>query len=235
MTVSQVRELEGRLGYRFRNADLLAEALTHSTYANENKGQAQSNERLEFLGDAVLQLAVSRFLFDRYPNAPEGELSRYRQNLVCGETLAALAAHLQLGSYLRLGRGEEKKGARARASFLANAMEALAAAVFLDAGEEGYTRAACVLAGLFDRLPDIGRRIEGMDCKTRLKQLVEQAGEELLSYEVTEKSGPVHAPTYSVEAHLNSNVIGRGRGKSRQEAEEEAARAALLLFGIAST
>lgn len=224
--------LEQKIGYTFENPELLCEALTHASYANEQYGNGRHNERLEFLGDAVFQLVVSRYLYCRYPDEPEGELSRYRQNLVCDETLARLAERLGLGDFLLLGRGEEKQGGRKRKSTLANAMEAVAAAIFLDAGEETAGRTSvCLLSLLKDELASCDKW-RGGDYKTRLQQFVEQDGKEQLHYRVLSCEGPAHAPTFTVEALLNSNVIGKGSGGSKQEAEEQAAYEALFLFGL---
>ncbi|MFA5561353.1 MAG: ribonuclease III [Eubacteriales bacterium] len=226
--------LEQRIGYRFRDKSLLCRALTHSSYTNESRAKnhdCPSNERLEFLGDAVLQILISDYLFHDFPEDPEGNLTRLRQHLVCEATLAELAAHIRLGEYLLLGRGEEQSGGRTRPSVLADAFEALLAAIYLDndGRAEGVTRE--VLMTLMQRaIP--GKAAKNIDYKSRLQQLVQQDGGEELTYEVTKEEGPAHERTFEVVAKINSNVVGSGTGKSKREAEQLAAQQALSLFGI---
>lgn len=221
--------LEEKLGYRFAYPALLTEALTHSSYANEHG--LVCNERLEFLGDAVFQITVSRYLYEKYPKASEGELSRYRQNLVCNETLAVLARKIGLEAFLLLGRGIEKKSMRAMDAILANTMEAIAGAIFLDAGARPDKRVADTLMRLLAPVLSGCQKYRSGDYKTRLQQLVEQDGSEQLAYRVVSCTGPAHDPVFSVQAMLNSNIIGNGYGHSKQEAEENAAKEALVLFG----
>lgn len=223
-------ELEERLGYRFRDPDLLRVALTHPSYANE-VGEAD-NQRLEFLGDAVLQLTVSRYLYCAYPDTSESELSKYRENLVSNKALLGPARRLSLGSYLFLGRGEEKQGGRTREKNLADAMEAVAGAIFLDAGQTVEGVVSDTLLGILREELSSPEILCAVDYKTRLQQLVEQGGIERLTYRlVSNEPGEGNTRIFTVEACLNSNVIGVGRGFSQQEAEEEAAQKALLLFG----
>lgn len=231
MAEASLSALQAALGYTFRDEELLLTALTHSSYSHENKGSAENNERLEFFGDAVLQMTVSSLLFRRYPTATEGDLSLYRQYLVCEATLARVAKKLSLGDHLRLGRGEEKQGGREKRSLLADATEALFAAMYLDAGERAVPVFSSVLAALFEEELAACERLRSGDYKSRLQQLVEQDGNEKLDYRVASVRGPAHDPIFHVEALLNSNVIGRGVGHTKQEAEQLAAREALLLFG----
>lgn len=216
--------LEQRLGYTFRDRQLLVTALTHTSYANEDKGRSQHNERLEFLGDSVLSVVVSEYLFSQNRNLPEGQLTRIRASLVCEDSLFGFAMQLGLGEYLRLGRGEEKSGGRTRPAILADAFEALIAALYLDGGLElargfilPYVKAAHATAH---------------DYKTRLQEVVQQNPEERVRYEVVEQTGPDHAKHFVVEVHLNSNCIGRGSGHSKKAAEQQAAKEALELMGL---
>ncbi len=225
-------ELEEKLGYRFEDRTLLYRAVTHSSYANEERSKNRptvSNERLEFLGDAVLELYISSYLYYKYPRDPEGNLTRMRQKLVCEETLAAAARAIGLGEYLLIGKGEEQTGSRERPSILADALEALVAAVHIDSGEAETERLILFLFG--DALDSCARLMMG-DCKTRLQQLVQQDGIEELTYRVVREDGPEHNRHFEVEARINSNVVGRGSGKSKRDAEQNAAREALRLFGV---
>ena len=221
------KELEQSIGYSFHDADLLQSALIHSSYANEMKGKipgVRSNERLEFLGDAVLEEIVSRYLYATYPDEGEGKLTLLRKSLVCEETLADEARSLSLGDYLFLGHGEEMQGSRDLPSILADAFEALIAAIRLDGGSDA--------AEDFIRRTVLSRSCSDVDYKTRLQQLVQQDGIEQLSYRVIREDGPEHNKTFLVEAMINSNPVGRGIGRSKRDAEQNAAREALSLFGI---
>jgi ribonuclease-3 len=225
------KRLEAAVGYSFQNKELLLTALTHSSYAHENKSVAEDNERLEFLGDAVLQMMISDLLYHRYGAASEGILSLYRQFLVCEATLARVAKRIDLGAHLRLGHGEERQGGREKRSILADAIEALVGAMYLDAGKEANVALPLILATLFDEELFACERLRTGDYKSRLQQLVEQDGNEKLDYRVASRQGPTHDPLFYVEALLNSNVIGKGVGHTKQEAEQLAAREALVLFG----
>jgi ribonuclease-3 len=229
--MSSFLALETAIGYSFHDVRLLQTALTHSSYSHENKGVPENNERLEFLGDAVLQMTISHLLYRRYPGAAEGTLSLYRQFLVCESTLARIAKRISLGQYLQLGRGEERQSGRDKRSILADAMEALLGAIFLDASENAQTVMPAVLLSIFELELEACEKLRAGDYKSRLQQLVEQDGNEKLDYRVASTQGPVHDPIFHVEALLNSNVIGKGIGHTKQEAEQLAAREALLLFG----
>ena len=232
--ICDIAELEKRLGYTFHRQELLLSALTHTSFSNEERTE-DSNQRLEFLGDAVLQLAVSRYLYFEYPHISERELSKFRENLVSNKALLAPAKRLDLGSFLRLGKGEEKQGGRINEKILADAMEAVIGAIFLDAGQSIEGRVTEVLLNLLREELASPETLGAVDCKTRLQQLVEQGSRESLTYRIRSCEGPSNKPVITVEACLNSNVIAVGRGASRPEAEEAAAREALLLFGQKAT
>ena len=217
--------LEERLGYLFRNRALLETALTHSSYANENRASGiVCNERLEFLGDSVLGVTVADFLYRHFPDMPEGRMTRLRAELVCEQSLHRVALELHLGDYLRLGKGEEHNGGRKRASILSDAVEAVIAAMYLDAGME-------TAAGFIHRcLLDDVRAIETptfTDYKTSLQELVQRHSGQVLSYELVGEEGPDHAKTFRVQVCLNGDPIGRGTGRTKKEAEQAAAANAL--------
>lgn len=224
---------EEKIGYRYNNIDLLITALTHSSFANECKPKGESvefNERLEFLGDSVLSIIVSDYLYNHYPDTPEGDLTRIRASAVCEKTLGKLALDLELGKFMRLGHGEELSNGRERISILADAFEALLASMYLDSGSR-----EAVEKFLMPRvIPEIKQFVENgknKDYKTLLQQIVQQERGEILEYVLTGEEGPDHAKIFTVEARLNSNVIGHGKGKSKREAEQMAAKEALVLFG----
>jgi len=224
MNIQQRDELQVKLGYTFRDASLLTAALTHSSYANENKKSSiASNERLEFLGDSVLGMAVASLIYECKPDLPEGNMTRLRAELVCEKSLAALSVKLGIGDCILLGHGEEKGGGRKRPSMLADAVEAVLAAIYLDGGIEP------VIALVKEHLaPDADRMApENSDYKTGLQELVQEKTGQTLSYQITDESGPDHKKTFSVEARLNGALIGRGTGKSKKEAEQNAAKSAL--------
>lgn len=227
-----IRELERYTGYRFENIKLLETALTHSSYTNECRKDiaVPSNERMEFLGDAVLQIIISDYLYDKFPSSAEGSLTKNRQHLVCEETLARLAEKIHLGDFLILGKGEEQSG-RTNQSILADAFEALLAAIYLDA-EKTMDFLSIFLSGLMREELEHCEKSRGGDYKTKLQQLVQQDGKEKLSYVVTAEDGPDHNKTFEVDAMLSSNVVGHGKGRSKREAEQAAAKEALRLFGV---
>ena len=224
MSNEPCRGLEEKIGYTFRNEQLLQTALTHTSFANEDRHRSEHNERLEFLGDSVLSVVVSEYLFCRNRHLPEGQLTRIRASLVCESSLFQFAMQLGLGEYLRLGHGEEKSGGRTRPAILADAFEALIAAIYLDGGLEEARRFI---------LPYV-RAAHGaeQDYKTRLQEVIQQNPEERVRDEVVEQSGPDHDKRFVVEVHLNSNCIGRGSGHSKKAAEQMAAREALALMGL---
>lgn len=221
-------EFEQILGITFRNKELLYEALSHSSYANEKKKQRRSNERLEFLGDSVLSIVVSQYLFQNYPDLPEGELTKIRAALVCEKSLHRFALQIRLGDFLLLGKGETHTGGRERPSILADAFEAVIAAIYLDAGLE--IARAHILRFIPKNIPENRSMLFG-DYKTALQEVVQKNPEEKVEYLLIDESGPDHSKTFAVEVCLNSNVIGRGKGRSKKEAEQMAAKEALELMG----
>lgn len=235
MRESSLAQLEERIGYNFKDKSILKEALTHSSYSNELRSKKvilPCNERLEFLGDSVLSIIVSEYLYNNYRDCPEGELTKMRAALVQSAALASYARKIDLGAYLYLGHGEEKSNGRDRQSLLENAFEALLAAVYLDAAGEGKRRVSAFLLPLVkDELSRLSGKTVYSDYKTELQQLIQQAEGDFLEYETVAESGPDHKKTFEVEARLNSNVIGRGSGKTKREAEQNAAKQALELFG----
>ncbi len=235
MLPTTFEKLEETIGYSFKNKKILTEALTHSSYANElrsKKVYVPCNERLEFLGDSVLSIIVSEYLYSNYKNLPEGELTKLRAALVQSASLAGYARKISLGDYLYLGNGEEKNNGRERQSLLENAFEALLAAVYLDAAEKGKETVSRFLLPLIsDELVKIHSAGVHTDYKTELQQLIQQAEGDFLEYVTVRESGPDHSKIFEVEARLNSNVIGRGKGKTKREAEQNAAKEALKLFG----
>lgn len=223
-------ELQKKIGYTFQNTAYLAIALTHSSYANENRSAPPNNERQEFLGDAVLSIIVADYIF-RHRKVPEGELTKIRASLVCENALAVFANQISLGSYLMLGKGEEHNGGRTRPSILADAFEALIAAIYLDGGMGAAT--AFVLPFIEDTV-ETAAGTDLHDYKTQLQEVIQKNPEERVNYVLVDEQGPDHDKRFSVEVHLNSNVIGRGTGKSKKLAEQAAAKEALSLMGLLS-
>ena len=221
-----MQALEEALGYRFKNIDLLREALRHSSYANEHRGEeAVSNERLEFLGDSVLGFVTAEYLFKKHPDAPEGELTRIRARLVCEESLHEVAQRLDLGRFLCLGHGEEAGGGRERPSILADATEAVLAAMYLDGGIEPVS--ALIHRMLLDGAAEERFVEQRRDYKTALQELVQRTPNHALRYCLVGESGPDHAKTFTVDVLLGAEVVGTGSGRSKKEAEQNAACAAL--------
>jgi ribonuclease-3 len=221
-----MRELEKKLNYTFRDQALLCEALNHSSYANEHRdAHMNSNERLEFLGDSVLGFVTAEFLFTQHPDAPEGELTRIRAALVCEQSLYEVARKLDLGQYLKLGRGEEAGGGRERTSILADATEAVFAAVYLDGGIAAAS--ALIHRVLLDAEQEEVVEERRRDYKTALQELVQRRSDQVLSYRMVGEQGPDHAKTFLAEVLLNGEAIGSGSGHSKKEAEQAAAKAAL--------
>lgn len=220
-----LQELEKALHHTFKNKALLETALTHTSYANEAKRGLRHNERLEFLGDSVLQIVVADYLFT-HKDVPEGDLTRMRASLVCEGALFEFAQKIHLGDYLRLGRGEERGGGRSRPSVVSDAFEAVIAALYLDAGLEKARE--FILSFITASLTDAAA---AEDFKTKLQEIIQQNRTERLHYVVTSESGPDHNKHFAVEVHLNSNCIGKGEGHSKKIAEQAAAREALALMG----
>ena len=223
--MNEITGLEEKIGYQFKNKQLLETALTHSSYANERHSPAcQSYERLEFLGDSILGIVTADFLYHHEPELPEGRMTRLRAELVCEQSLHRVALELHLGDYLRLGKGEEHNGGRERASILSDAVEAVIAAMYLDAGME-------TAAGFIHRcLLDDVRTIETpsfTDYKTALQELVQRQSGQVLSYELVGEEGPDHAKTFRMQVCLNGEPVGLGTGRTKKEAEQTAAASAL--------
>lgn len=220
--------LEKRMNYRFKNRAYLMQALTHSSFANERNNGSKSNERMEFLGDSVLSLISSQFLFETYPDMPEGELSKLKAALVCTESLSGFARQIHLGDYLFLGNGESHTGGAERPSILEDAFESLIAAIYLDGGLE--CARTFVLGFLKPALEN--HNINFKDYKTTLQEVIQQNPDQSINYVFVGSSGPDHDKVFEAEVRLNSNVIGRGKGKSKKSAEQAAAREALKLMGL---
>ncbi len=223
------------LKYSFTDVDFLQTALTHSSYTNEMRMRgirAVSNEALEFLGDAVLEIVVSEYLYDKYSKHGEGALTRMRQNIVCEATLASIAESLNLGLYLNVGTGEESTDIRKKPKVLADALEAVIAAVYMDdrTNSTGNKYRAVILNLLEGKIADSVKNGHN-DFKTMLQQFVEKNGDSQLRYEIVE-SGPEHKKTFFATAYINNNKVGEGMGKTKRAAEMQAARIALQLFGI---
>ena len=219
-----IKDLEAALGYRFRNITLLQKALTHSSYANERwHDSLMSNERLEFLGDSILGMTVADYLYRNFPDRPEGELTRMRADMVCERTLAAVANRIGLGQHLLLGHGEEQGGGRSRTSILADAVESVIAACYLDGGFE--PAAAFIRTFILCQVPV--KRFSNQDYKTALQELIQQKKDQKLVYTLVGTSGPDHDKQFEVEVSLNGNPVGRGTGRSKKRAEQSAAHAAL--------
>lgn len=219
-----MKELEKKLNYTFKNSELLKNALTHSSYANENRAEGiSSNERLEFLGDSVLGFVTAKHLYSMQPTLSEGKMTRLRAELVCEQSLHGVALDLDLGRYLRMGHGEEKNGGRTRPSILADAVEAVIAAMFLDGG-------IAAPESFIERMilsPESIEAHHAADYKTELQELVQQKSGQVLTYEPTGESGPDHAKVFSASVSLNGEVIGEGSGRTKKEAEQAAACQAL--------
>ena len=219
-----IKDLEAAIGYRFHNITLLQNALTHSSYANERwHNSLLSNERLEFLGDSILGMVVAEHLYRSFPDRPEGDLTRIRADMVCEASLAAVADKLSLGEHLLLGHGEERFGGRSRASILADAVESIIAASFLDGGMEAAK--AFIKKFILCSVP-VGKP-HNADYKTALQELVQRRKNQVLRYVLTGQSGPDHDKQFSVQVELNGNVVGTGTGSSKKRAEQEAAHEAM--------
>lgn len=224
-----MESLEKRLGYKFNNVKYLKNALIHSSYANEVRGDTHSNERLEFLGDSVLSIIVAEHIFNKYPNMPEGELTKLRASLVCEKSLCVFSRELGIGDYLLLGNGEDKNGGRERDSILADAFEAVLAAIYIDGGFNAAKKH--VLNTVLRDFEHHSDEDSFKDYKTVLQEIIQRNPEESVSYILIDESGPDHDKIFTVEVHLNSNVIGCGKGKSKKQAEQMAACQALKLMG----
>ncbi len=226
-----LRKFSAKLGLHFTKLTLLHQALTHTSYANECKNATiLHNERLEFLGDAILDVIVSEYLFRQFPTLPEGELTKARAVIVCEPTLARCSAELGVGEYLFLGKGEAGSGGRERTSILADAFEAIIGAIYLDNGFEAATH--FVLQQLQADLLSVERGEYVKDYKTLLQEVIQKQTDSKIIYEIVEESGPDHHKLFNVAVIVNSNQLGSGLGKSKKEAEQHAAKQALIKLKI---
>ena len=226
--MEQFKKIEEAIGYSFENPILLNEALTHSSYSHEGRRNLKDNERLEFLGDSVLSLIVAEYLFSHYRHQPEGDLTKLRAALVCEKSLFQFANEIGLGDFILLGKGEENTGGRTRPSVVSDAFEAVLAAIYLDGGYEPAKR---FVLRFMPKHMDIHRISMTSDYKTALQEIIQKNREEKIEYVLVGESGPDHNKAFTVEVHLNSNVIGTGTGRSKKQAEQLAAKEALSLMG----
>lgn len=222
--IDKLKAFEERINYKFNDRKILRHALTHSSYANEKRmSKLDNNERLEFLGDAVLELVTSEFLFTRNPKMPEGDLTKLRARLVCEQTLAACAKEIKVGDYLLLGKGEAATGGSERVSILSDAMEAIIGAIYIDGGFANAKEFICKFI-----LSDIENKKLFFDSKTILQEIVQSEYKEQLSYELIKEEGPDHNKRFTVVALVNNIQLGIGVGKTKKAAEQEAAYQSIL-------
>lgn len=222
---AKIREFQEIIGYQFRDTELLTNALTHSSYVNESKDRdrlPRDNERLEFFGDAIIEFLVSEYLYRKYADIPEGDLTRLRAALVCEKSLAECSRHIRLGEFLQMGRGEELSGGRERDSITSDAFEAVTAAIYLDAGRE-----AAETFLMEHMLKVLENQSLFYDAKTRLQEVLQQHGNVNIRYELISEEGPGHNKTFVTAVYLNDVEIGRGSGHSKKAAQQKAAEAAL--------
>ena len=228
---NRIADFENAIGYSFINKSLLKCALTHTSFVNENKNKfdkLQDNERLEFFGDAIIEFHVSEYLFKKYKEFPEGDLTKVRASMVCEQSLAECAKAISLGSYLYMGKGEEATGGRERASITSDAFEALVAAIYLDSGEEETVK--FIQKHLLSVLDD---KDLFYDAKTRLQEIIQKHGSNGLHYELVAEEGPSHDKTFEIAAFIDDKEIGRGKGHSKKAAQQEAAMQAIKMFSEA--
>ncbi len=219
-----IKDLENAIGYRFQNIALLQNALSHSSYANERwHDSLKSNERLEFLGDSILGMVTAEYLYRNFPDRLEGDLTRMRADMVCERALARVAERIGLGRHLLLGHGEETGGGRGRDSILADAVESVIAACFLDGGMEPARN--FINTFVLTEVPV--KKLRNADYKTALQELVQQKKNQTISYALTGETGPDHDKQFAVEVSLNGRVVGKGSGTSKKRAEQAAAKAAM--------
>jgi ribonuclease-3 len=228
MNRDRIHEFEGIIDYKFNNIKVLENSLTHSSYSNEDKAYNKiNNERLEFLGDAVLSISVSRFIYDEFPDYPEGELTKLRARVVCEDTLSLVAENLNIGKYLLLGKGEEASGGRERKSILADALEAVIAAIYLDGGYKEAEK--FVLDNLTDYIRAAVKGKIVSDFKSYLQEYYQGKSQSCkIRYIVTKEEGPDHEKVFHVNAVVNKKVVGKGVGKNKKIAEQNAAKDALI-------
>jgi len=226
---NKLEEFEKLIGYEFKNKKNLILALTHSSYANENRDKnLKSNERLEFLGDAVLDVIISEEIYTKYSELSEGEMTKLRASIVCETSLVKCAAKIGIGKYLLLGKGEELTGGRTRISILSDAFEALLAAIYIDRGME--TARKFVLEQMHELIEASVNGTIFMDFKTQLQEVVQKNNDKKITYEIIEEKGPDHSKVFVSQVKISGEVMGVGNGKSKKEAEQNAARLALNSF-----
>lgn len=227
--MNALKEFQEVIGYKFTNEELLKNALTHSSYANENKTRKIIyNERLEFLGDSVLSLVVSRYIYENFPKLPEGKLTKMRAAVVCERSLWECASNIELGKYIILSHGEEHTGGRTRMSILSDAFEALIAAIYLDSSLE--TAREWILGQLYETIVDASRGKMFKDYKTEFQEQMQKRGEVLIKYNVVSESGPDHNKNFVVNLLVNGKIMGNGEGASKKKAEQNAAQNALIML-----
>lgn len=228
--MNTIKEFQELIGYKFNNEEYLKIALTHSSYAHENKHKKiKFNERLEFLGDSVLSLIVSKYIFENYPELPEGRLTKIRSAVVCEKALYECSLNIDLGKYLILGRGEERTGGRTRPSILSDAYEALIAAIFLDSSLD--VAKEWVLGQLYEAIEAAAKGKISKDYKTEFQETVQIKGDVDICYKVIDSSGPDHNKIFAVNVYLNNKLMGQGEGTSKKKAEQNAAKNALAALG----
>lgn len=221
--MDKLAEFENLIGYTFRDKNLLKTALTHSSYVNESRTEpCEDNERLEFFGDAILELFVSSYLFEKFKNSKEGDLTKLRASMVCESSLALCAKKIRLGDFLYIGKGEEASGGRSRKSITSDAFEALVAAIYLDSGEESSD---VFLHRHF--LVPLENEDLFFDSKTKLQEIIQKMDNASLHYELVTEEGPSHAKTFEVAVFCNDIEIGRGKGRSKKAAQQQAAEYAI--------
>jgi ribonuclease-3 len=229
----ELREFEHNLGVHFERLELLNVALTHSSYANQQSMKYnEHNERLEFLGDSVLDMAISDFLYKKYKTKHEGKLTRIRAGVVCESSLVEISRNLNVSKYLRIGKGEELSGGREKDSLLADACEAVIAAIYLDRGFDAATE--LILSQLTDKIYLIANDHNYNDFKSKLQEYVQKNLMATIKYDVKEEIGPAHDRVFEIEVYLDNNCYGVGKGKSKKEAEQNAAKEALKKLGVES-
>ncbi|MGL5347446.1 MAG: ribonuclease III [Peptostreptococcaceae bacterium] len=222
--LDNINKFEDIIDYKFENKEYILEALTHSSYSNENKSY-EFNERLEFLGDSVLSIIISDYLFNKEESLPEGELTKLRANIVCEESLSEVAINIKLGEHMLLGKGEEATGGRERISILADAFEAVIAAIYLDGGIEEARK--FVLNYMKEIIANSRKGKIFRDYKTHLQEVLQGRGESNIWYKLMDEKGPDHNKRFIMQVGTNDEVLGTGEGKSKKEAEQSAARIAL--------
>jgi len=225
--MNSIKEIQEVIGYKFTNIEHLKVALTHSSYANENRlKNVPFNERLEFLGDSVLGLVISRYLFENFPKHHEGKLTKMRASVVCERSLWECAVNIELGKYLILGKGEERMGGRTRMSILADAFEAVIAAIYLDSSLDVVRE--WLLGQLYEAIESAAKGRISKDYKTEFQEEAQKDGDVTISYKIVGETGPDHKKSFLVNVYLNGEVMGEGEGTSKKRAEQKAAQNALL-------